>query len=233
MKPLIGIVEWPYFDKDQDKVYEIMIPIVEWIVRSGGRPIGVFPSNVDDFLDKRNPELKELGEVELADLKETISLCDGIIKPGALRIYPHESKIYEYAYNENVPYLGICQGMQLMRNHNIEYTPNVKNDSDVIHHSKDTYIHSVNIVPNTRLHSILNKDEIMVNSRHNYHIPDSGLKQIGAYAIDNVIESIEDKDKLFNIGVQWHPELLPIDDENSINLFGEFIESAKVYKKRR
>ena len=152
MKPIIGIVEWPYVDKDNDKIYEILIPIVEWIVKSGGRPIGLFPTNIDEFVDKRIPELNEMSEIELKELKETVMMCDGIIKPGATKFYPHENKIYEYAYNENIPYLGICAGMQIMRNHGCEYTPNIKNDSDVIHYSReDDYVHSVNIKQNTKL----------------------------------------------------------------------------------
>ena len=233
MKPLIGIVEWPYLDQDNDKIYEILTPIVEWIVRSGGRPIGLFPTQIDEFVDKRIPDINKMNEIELKEVKETIMMCDGIIKPGATKIYPHENKIYEYAYDENIPYLGICGGMQIMRNHNIQYKPNIKNDSNIIHHKREGYAHTVSIVPDTRLYSIIHLENIEVNSRHNYHIPDAGLKTVTAYASDGVIEALEDDTKLFNIGVQWHPELLPEDDINSINLFGEFIESAKVYKKHK
>lgn len=233
MAPIIGIVEWPYFDKDNDKIYEVVNPIVEWIVRSGGIPMGIFPTQIENFVDKKIPELEKMTPTELKNLKEAIMMCDGIIKPGATRIYPHESKIYEYACDLNMPYLGICGGMQIMRNHNTEYVPNIKNESNITHQSKEDYVHEVNIIKNSRLYSILNKDNIIVNSRHNYHIANPGLKQIAAYANDGIIEAIEDRDKLFNIGVQWHPESMPIDDENSINLFGEFIESAKIYKKGR
>lgn len=229
MKPLIGIVEWPYLDKDNDRMYEIMIPIVEWVVRSGGRPIGIFPTQIDNFIDKRIPELNEMTSSELKELKETVMMCDGIIKPGATKIYPHESKIYELAFNEDMPYLGICQGMQVMRNHDVEYIPNERNNES--HPRSDYYAHKVKIVESSKLHSIIGKDEIEVNSKHNFHIPDRGVKKAVAYAEDGVIEALEAPYKLFNIGVQWHPELL--NDENSENLFGEFIESAKTYKKRK
>lgn len=53
MKPIIGIVEWPYSDKDGDPIYEVMLSVVEWVIRSGGRPIGIFPSNIEDFINKR------------------------------------------------------------------------------------------------------------------------------------------------------------------------------------
>ena len=232
-KPIIGIVEWPYYDKDNDKMYEVMMPIVEWIIRSGGRPIGIFPSQIENFLEKRSQEIDEMTVTELRELKESIMMCDAIIKPGATKIYPHESTIYDMVTKQDMPYLGICCGMQIMRNHEVEYKPNIKNDSEVEHKSNNEYAHAVNIVNNTRLHSILDKDIIEVNSRHSFHVADAGNKKASAYAPDGVIEALEDSNKLFNIGVQWHPELLPPTDENSINLFGEFIESAKVYQKRK
>lgn len=232
-KPIIGIVEWPYYDKDNDKMYEVMIPIVEWIVRSGGRPIGIFPTQIENFLEKRSQDIEEMTITELKELKESIMMCDAIIKPGATKIYPHESIIYDMVTKEDMPYLGICCGMQIMRNHDIDYIPNERNNSEIVHHSKDVYAHNVNIVENTKLHSILNKDHILVNSRHNFHVVNEGNKIVSAYATDGVIEALEEKNKLFNIGVQWHPELLPPTDENSTNLFGEFVESAKVYKNRK
>ena len=232
MKPIIGIVEWPYLDIDGDSIYEVITPIVEWIIRSGGRPIGLFSANIDDFVNKRINELNQLTELELKELKETIMMCDGIIKPGATKFYPYENKIYEYAYDENIPYFGICAGMQIMRNHNSEYVPNIKNDTNITHYKKEGYAHYINIKPNTKLHSIIGKDRIEVNSRHKYHLANSGLKEVAALADDDIIEALEVKEKLFNIGVQWHPELLPMSDLNSQNLFGEFIEAAKTYKKK-
>ena len=233
MKPIIGIVEWPYYDKDNDKMYEVMMPLVEWVIRSGGRPIGIFPTQTEKFLDKKNQELEEMNLEELKDLRESLKMCDGIIKPGATRIYPHESIIYDMVSKENIPYLGICAGMQVMRNHCTPYVPNIKNDSDIEHRSNEEYAHRIHIERSTRLRSILDKESIMVNSKHSYHIPDGGVKTIAAYADDDVIEALEDTNKLFNIGVQWHPELLPDTDENSINLFGEFVECAKVYSKMK
>ena len=53
MKPLIGIVEWPYQDKDGDVIYEILQPIIEWVVRSGGVPIGLFPTQIENYVEKR------------------------------------------------------------------------------------------------------------------------------------------------------------------------------------
>lgn len=232
MKPIIGIVEWPYLDKDNDCIYEVLTPIIEWVIRSGGRPLGIFPSNIEAFVDKRLSEITPISEIEHQDLIESIKLCDAIIKPGATKIYEHERKIYEYCYKGNIPYLGICAGMQMMAAYQNDIK-NEKNNSTVIHNLKDLYSHKVLIQELTLLKKLLNKEEIMVNSHHNYHITSSGCHNISALAVDNVIEAIESPSHDFHIGVQWHPELLPKEDENSQIIFGELIESAKIYNKRK
>ena len=233
MKPIIGIVEWPYLDKDGDIIYEILTPVVEWIVRSGGRPIGIFPSQIEDFVNKRLREIPELTEIEHKELKESIDLCDGIIKPGALKIYGYERKIYEYCYEQDIPYLGICAGMQNMAYYGSDNIQNERNNSEVPHYSKENYSHRITLEEATLLKRILQTEEIMVNSRHNYHITDSGIHVVSGKAEDGVIEAIESPNKHFHLGVQWHPELLPKEDINSQIIFGELIEASKQYQKRK
>lgn len=230
MKPIIGIVEWPYLDKDGDTIYEVMLPIIEWVIRSGGRPIGIFPSNIDDFINKKVKDISLLSEIEQKELNESLSMCDAIIKPGALKIYGHERLIYKYCHDNNVPYLGICAGMQIMASYNKDKITNEKNDSYIKHSSKELYAHKVLLKKLSLLGKMLNKDEIMVNSHHNYHIKDSGVQKISGYAPDGIIEAIESDNCDFHIGLQWHPELAPKEDEVSQIIFGELVENAKKYK---
>lgn len=232
MKPIIGIIEWPYYDLDNEAIYEVLTHLVEWVNRCGGRPVGIFPSQVEGFLYRSFPEMLKMTDLEQKELKESIQMCDAIIKPGATKIYPYERVIYEYVYNEGMPYLGICAGMQLMASYGKDMVKNIKNETNIIHHSEENYIHSVEIVDKTLLKSILNKDEISVNSRHNYHIENSGIQTSSGYAKDGIIEAVE-ANNLFHLGVQWHPELLPKDDENSNAIFEEFISAAKTYQKRK
>lgn len=233
MKPIIGIVEWPYLDKDGDKIYEVFNGIVEWIVRSGGRPMGIFPTQIEDFTGKRLRDIPPISDCEWDDLKDSLNLCSAIIKPGALKIYNHERLLYGYCLEKNMPYLGICAGMQLMASHGKDNIENVLNNSLIEHASKNTYAHEVIIEPNTQLRRIIDKDSIEVNSKHRYHIPDSGINRVSAYSPDGIVEAIENPTCDFNIGLQWHPELLPENDPNSQKIFGEFIEAAKVYQKKR
>ena len=44
-----------------------------------------------------------------------------------------------------------------------------------------------------------------------------------AYSEDNILEAIEDKNKKFFLGIQWHPESL-LEDIYSKRLFDYFIE---------
>lgn len=231
MKPIIGIIEWPYLDMNDKYIYEVVTPIVEWVVRSGGRPIGIFPSNIEQFYDKRLSEISPLTELEHKDLMESVSMCDAIIKPGGNKTYNHERQIYEYCFKENIPYLGICAGMQMMAAYGSEKMFNVKNDSNITHFTQDLSAHKVLIQELTLLKKILQKDELIVNSRHNYHISNSGIQRVGALAEDGVIEAIESPICDFHLGLQWHPEDFPKDDENSQIIFGELIERAKHYSK--
>lgn len=232
LKPVVGIIGLPCLDIDGNKIYGVPVVIVDWVLRLGGEPRVIFPAQVEDFINKRLSELNKPTIDELEKLKEWVLECDAVIKPGCKRLYPHDNEIYSIASDSDMPYLGICGGMQLMRNHNTEYVANKKNETVINHQSSETYAHSISFVPGSKLQSILDTNVILVNSKHSYHIPDSGLKNVGAYADDGIIEALEDSKKLFNIGVQWHPELLQ-DDPNSIRLFSAFIDSAKKYQKAK
>ena len=229
MKPIIGIVEWPYKDEDGDLIYEVPNNIVEKISKHGGIPVGIFPTQIEDFQNKRLSEIDELTFIEKQDLRESLDRVDAIIKPGALKIYGYERYIYDYAFNKDIPYLGICAGMQMMAGYQNNKYNNVKNETD-IHHSKEEYAHTLRILKDTLLYNILKEEEIMVNSRHRYHIESAGINEVNALSEDGIIEGIENRDKLFHLGVQWHPENL--NDENTNKIFAEFIESAKKVKRK-
>ncbi len=230
MKPLIGIVEWPYMDKDEDLIYEVINPIVEKIAKYGGLPIGIFPTQIEDFQNKSLREIKNLTTSEKDDLSQILKMCDAIIKPGALKIYGYERYIYDYAFEKDVPYIGICAGMQMMAGYKKENIINERNaDTNVKHHTKEKYAHEIRIKKNTLLYNILKEEQIMVNSKHNFHISNSGIHIVSAYSFDNIIEAIENPNKKFQLGLQWHPELL--DDKNTEKIFTRFIDEANNYSK--
>lgn len=230
-RPMIGIVPWPC-EEDTNKIFSTSQDVHNIVARTGGAPISILPIQAVDFVNTRNADVPDMTKEELETLREIVLSCDAIIKPGCNKICKHDSIIYSIARENNIPYLGICGGMQLMRNDGVPYVANIANtETKIEHFVKGTgYAHTITIVDGSKLQQILQKDTILVNSKHYRHIPDKGAKDIGAYACDGVIEALEDKSQLFNIGVQWHPELMP-EDENTRILFDAFIESARQYKK--
>ena len=154
---------------------------------------------------------------EFFKVKSLIDMCDGFILQGGTIFYDVDLVIVKYLYEKNTPTLGICLGMQTMA-----CLFNGKIDKIDNHYSSDKYVHTINIHNNSKLFSIIKKNHILVNSRHHDYIVNTNLN-VSSYS--DVIESVEDNNKKFFIGVQWHPETLM--DENSILLFDSFFFSIK------
>lgn len=151
--------------------------------------------------------------IEKLSLLEKI---DGVILVGGDDIYNFEYELVKYLYNKNIPTLGICLGMQTMA---ISIGGMLGHLNNLEHKSTKKYVHYININPSSLLYEIIGKDKIMVNSRHKDYVINTNLS-IGA-TCEGIIEEVEDKNKKFFVGVQWHPENL--DDENSDKLFNYFI----------
>jgi putative glutamine amidotransferase len=65
-------------------------------------------------------------------------------------------------------------------------------------------------------------DAITVNSFHHQGVADPGkLEPTGWCPEDGVVEVVEDPDRSFAIGVQWHPE-----DTNDFRLFAALAAAA-------
>ncbi len=152
-------------------------------------------------------------------IKRLVDMCDGIVFPGGNGITEVDCEIMRYAYEKDKPTLAICLGMQIMGK-----TFEGKVNEGVVeehYNRKEKYVHNITIDENSRLYEILGDTKIKVNSRHRDCVEYTNLDCV-ARSEENIIEAIEDKNKKFFIGVQWHPETIS-NDEYSKKIFDNFI----------
>lgn len=226
MKPIIGIVGIDDYSIKQKSTICIFENYRKAIINYGGTPIIILPPQLIDYYKTRPKDTKKLNNDEKEILINQINLCDGIVIPGGSKRFEHHNFICDYCNKKNIPLLGICMGMQTMCNYNNDnYNLKIEDGS---HKSENDYTHNVTINKNSKLYQILNKENIMVNSFHNYKVSNSGDYKTVAVC-DDVIEAVEKKEDLFNIGLQWHPEKNYDKDLNSEQIFKAFIEAAKLY----
>ena len=151
---------------------------------------------------------------------DLIDKCKGLLLQGGTNFYNEELKIIKKFYDDNKPVLGICLGMQEM---NMFLGGNLKKISN--HNKSSLYVHNVYIDKDSLFYKIIKKDNILVNSRHSYAVNKTVCNVVGI-SKDGVIEVIEDKNKKFFIGVQFHPESI-LDDKVTKKIFDYFYKCIK------
>ena len=236
MKPIIGIVSRVLSSENYLCCIE---KVREAVIKIGAIPILILPLQENDPKDKDSSCYTEKMK---QDLISVLDLCDAFILPGGESWYELDELVIYYALKRDKPLLGICLGMQalgkvLSGEVRVGFDNTIKNATSIDHcQVTKKYVHSIKINKESMLFDILGKEEIMVNSRHNYHIPAISSCYIGALSEDGLIEEIEDRSKNFIVGVQWHPETYLDDDESAKLLFEAFLaaifkSSQKFHKK--
>ena len=169
---------------------------------------------------------------------EQLGGLDGIIVPGGFGGRGIEGMILaaKYAREHQVPYFGICLGMQIAV---IEYARHVANlpdansgefdeccpnkvinfmpgQSDTIDKGGTLRLGSYPCVvaPNTTMHRCYGQDLIHERHRHRYEfnndyrdiLQDAGLTLSGMSPDGRLVETVELSDRPFHVGVQYHPE---------------------------
>jgi putative glutamine amidotransferase len=139
----------------------------------------------------------------------------------------------------DIPFLGICNGMQLLNTLHggkaFQHIPDI--DGKMNHEQSHTEgfndyktpYHDIDISKDSKLFEIINENRIKTNSTHHQavKIVGNGL-QANAKADDGIIEGIEKPDHDFCLGVQWHPEFDTSKADKKI--FEAFIKAAINYK---
>lgn len=201
--------------------------IVKQLLKLGGIPLTILPTQNLEYLHYGLTEDRELTDEEKDDLVEILKMCDGFILPGGCKIFHYDKFIANYALENNIPVLGICLGMQTLAAIDCESEKVIDLiENGVNHKIIDRYAHKVKISKDSFLYNIVGSEEFMVNSKHKCHVLKTNQFDVVGYSEDGIIEAIECKDKSFAIGVQWHPEIIIEDSKEALKIFQEFIRSC-------
>lgn len=229
IKPIIGIVGRLYKGESNFVcVEEIRLAVT----KMGGIPLLILP------IDKGDIRLKDYYYTteEIKEIENILKGFDGFILPGGDTWYQIDEIVINYAIKNNKALLAICLGMQALskvligKEKRIAFDNTLKNNTFINHFEPlKNYVHEVMINKNSKLYSIIGKDKIFVNSRHNYHVPLLDDYLISARSRDGLIEGVELKDKKFIIGVEWHPETNLDKDINSRVLFKAFLKCSQKF----
>lgn len=140
-----------------------------------------------------------------------------------------EERCLNHALEHDLPVLGICRGAQFINIHlkgnlhqGLEDFYGETGNLDTVFPRK-----RVKIDHQTRLHRVFDDDNILVNSLHNQAVDrlGNGLR-VCARDRAGVVQAIENTSHPFLIGVQWHPEYLPL-VRTQQKLFRELVRCAK------
>jgi CTP synthase len=193
-----------------------------------------------------------------------LNQADGILIPGGFGQRGIEGmiKVASFARLNNIPYFGICLGMQVMV---IEYARTVLNledaDStefkpecphpvislleeqiDITNYGGTMRLgeSSSHLMENSKIKTIYGQEIIKERHRHRYEVSnayreqldDAGLKVCGVTPDKSLVEAMEWYDHPWGIGVQFHPEFKS-KPVDAHPLFCSFIESSIAGKENR
>ena len=216
--------------------YELGEAYLQAVIKAGGVPL-VLPCGL--------PE---------ETLSALLSQCSGLILTGGHDIDPQryqdapddrskgidprrdasEQFLIEQAMQQQIPILGICRGIQMLNTAlgGTLYTDLIEDYPGSSKHDfypdlpRDAYRHSITIETGNLFHEIIGKETIRVNSLHHQGIKDPAESlQVVGHPEDGSIEAVVATNHPWCIGVQWHPECLP-EDQDAQHLFNAFIQAA-------
>ncbi len=209
------------------KLHDAYLSVVE-ALRHGG-----WENHANVEIEWINSEL-----ITEENAERLLSGCGGLLVPGGFGDRGTEGKItaIKYAREHDMPFLGICLGMQLAV---VEYARNVlgikdanssefapEGEAHVIHWMSDQRgdiqmggtmrlgAYPCVIAPGTVLERAYGVDRVDERHRHRYEFnnmyrqrfADSGVVFSGLSPDERLVEAIELPDKKYFVGVQFHPE---------------------------
>jgi putative glutamine amidotransferase len=235
-KPVIGVTS--LYDDEKDSIW--MLPgYVDGIAAAGGIPV-LLPLSLDQ-----------------ADFDQIKGSFHGFLLTGGHDVSPSaygqkkkeycgavcterdriEKLIFQYAYQRDVPTLGICRGIQLINvllGGTLYQDIKTERPSNVEHHMEGPYdrtIHSVSVLPGTPLYELWKIEKKDINSIHHQAICEVGRGlRVMAIASDGIVEGVYCPQKTFIWGVQWHPEYSYQADTDQLKIFKKFVSAAADFR---
>ncbi len=197
------------------------------------------------------------------NVDEKLKGLDGLLVAPGFGLRGIDGKIIavKYAREKNLPFFGICLGMQMAviefaRNvlgitdaHSVEMDPETKNPViSLMEEQKKIKMmggtmrlgaYPCNLKENSLAHQIYGTTEITERHRHRYEFNNDYLEQFetagmigsGTNAASGLVEIMELPNHPFFIGVQFHPELKS-SVQKPAPLFVSFIAAAKKYNEQ-
>jgi putative glutamine amidotransferase len=242
VKPVIGLctalerARWSVWD-----LQAVLLPrsYVDAVQHAGGIALMLPP----DPAAVEEPDM-------LLDLLDALVLAGGAdVDPASYGAEPHaatigtvperdafELALARRAIERDMPFLGICRGMQVM---------NVARGGTLTQHLPDDYghedhrrslgsfdnaDHDVRLAQDSLVARVAREELHGTKSHHHQGVQrvGEGLEVTGWATIDELPEAIEVPGNRFALGVQWHPEA----DETS-PLIAALVEEARAYREER
>ena len=239
MKPIIGIT--PSLQPNEKQCY-LWDAYVDGIVRGGGIPL-ILPCVCDPESLQRYAEMIDglllSGGADIEPIRYGEESLDGfeIESPMTPARDVFEVELIRALEVVNKPILGICRGHQML---NVAFGGTLYQDLNVqlprepkLRHFQaspwPTASHKVQLLPNSKLAKIMGATTLSVNTLHHQAVkePGDGIVITGR-ALDGVAESLERPQNRFIVGVQWHPELMVIEDALWLRLFAALVNESAI-----
>lgn len=191
---------------------------------------------------------------DLPMLTALLARMDGLLLPGGIDLHPSrygeeahpltekadleqdefEITLATLAFQQDIPVLGICRGMQLI---NVLLGGTLYQDIDnqypncIAHTHRNlprTHIaHQIVVEAGSRMETILGVQEMMVNSLHHQAIKEPGKGvRITGQASDGIAELLEVTGYRFVVAAQSHPEEIYAVEPAFKRLFSAFVQAS-------
>lgn len=226
MRPVVGITSYvePASWGVWHDVRAALLPYsyVQMVTAAGGRAVLLPPDGADaDVLGRLDALVLAGGPDVGAALygAEPQPLTDSRADRDAGEIV-----LARAALDADLPLLGVCRGMQLLAvacgGTLHQHLP------DVVGHEEHRPApgvygtHPVRFAEGSRIAALMGHDR-QVNAYHHQAVADPGTLCPTGWADDGVIEAVEDPQRRFVLGVQWHPEAA-----RDVRLFAALVRAA-------